>query len=52
MEEDELPMPNYDNLQLILEELTNISDLMRKRKISQSILQENVSHFYILKWPM
>jgi len=43
VEEDELPIPTYDNLQHIVEELSNLPDIMRKRKISQFILQDNVS---------
>jgi hypothetical protein len=43
VEEDELPMPTYDNLGHIVEELSNLPDMMRKRKISSFILQENVS---------
>ena len=43
MEEDEIPMPTYENLQQIVEELTGMNDILRKRKISSIIMQDNVS---------
>ena len=47
-EEEVLPTPNYDNLSLIVEEITQPMDLMRKRKIGSFILQDNVSLNFIL----
>lgn len=41
-EEDKLPLPNFDNLQQIVEDITSVNDLMRKRKISTQLLSENV----------
>ena len=46
VEEDELPMPTYENLQQIVDELsTATSDILRKRKISAFIMQESVSSY-------
>ena len=42
VEEEEIPMPTYENLQTIIEELTAMNDLPRKRKLSSIIVSENV----------
>ena len=41
-EEEILPEPNYDNLQVIAEEIAGPSDLMKKRRIVMYLLQEGV----------
>jgi hypothetical protein len=38
MEEEDLPMPTFDNLQIIVDELSGINDILKKRKIGQIIL--------------
>lgn len=48
-EEEVLPQPSYDNLAFIAEELTGPLDLMKKRKISSFILQDNVSYYLNIK---
>lgn len=36
-------MPTFDNLNIIIDELTAMNDLQRKRKLSSIIMAENVS---------
>lgn len=43
VEEEEIPIPTYDNLGLIADELSSNFDMNRKRKISQLVIQDNVS---------
>ena len=42
VEEEVLPQPSYENLAYIAEEVSGPLDLMKKRKISAFILQDNV----------
>jgi len=41
-EEEPLSDPMFDNLQAIMEELASVFDILRKRKISNQLLQDNV----------
>ena len=41
-EDEILPSPSFENLPAISEEVTNILDMSKKRKISAFILQDNV----------
>lgn len=41
-EENDLPLPTYENLQQIVNELSSaVGDILKKRRICNSILQDN-----------
>lgn len=41
-DDNDLPIPGYDNLQLIVNELSSaVGDILKKRRICNSILQDN-----------
>lgn len=42
VDDDKLPTPNFENLQLIVDEITSINDIMRKRKIGSFLIADNV----------